>query len=100
ASGIDTLAIYMGMNNLSYIQEKLLSHGKPPQTPAALIHWGTTKHQRTVVGTLETIGEVAKRENITNPSMIIIGDVVNLREKIQWVKEWEKKEAFTAGGIQ
>ncbi|MBM7649811.1 uroporphyrin-III C-methyltransferase [Bacillus ectoiniformans] len=100
ANGIDTLAIYMGVKNLPYIQEQLIGHGKSPDTPAALIHWGTTNEQRTVTGTLETIAEVAAREQMENPSMIIIGEVVKLREKIQWVKEWERKEMASAGGLQ
>ncbi|KKB44872.1 uroporphyrinogen-III C-methyltransferase [Bacillus thermotolerans] len=102
ANGIDTLAVYMGMKNLPYIQEKLLFHGKPPETPAALIHWGTTNEQRTVTGTLATIADIAKQEGITNPSMIIIGEVVELREKLKWFNEWEKEEiaALAAGAEQ
>ncbi|PAQ15485.1 uroporphyrinogen-III C-methyltransferase [Bacillaceae bacterium SAOS 7] len=89
AKGVDTLAIYMGVKNLPYIQEQLLSNGKSTDTPAALIHWGTTAIQRTVTGTLGTIDEVAKQAAMTNPSMIIIGDVVKLREKIQWFQEFD-----------
>lgn len=100
ANGIDTLAIYMGVKNLPYIQEKLISHGKSPQTPAALIHWGTTKEQRTVTGTLETIADIAKAEGITNPSMIIIGEVVRLREKLQWFSDWEADAVMAAGAGQ
>lgn len=100
ANGIDTLAIYMGVKNLPYIQEKLISHGKSPQTPAALIHWGTTKEQRTVTGTLETIVDVAKAEGITNPSMIVIGEVVRLREKLQWFGDWETDAVLAAGAGQ
>ncbi|MFK2826749.1 uroporphyrinogen-III C-methyltransferase [Bacillus sp. B190/17] len=100
ANGIDTIAIYMGVKNLPYIQEKLMTHGKSPQTPAALIHWGTTKEQRTVTGTLGTIGDVARKEGITNPSMIIIGEVVQMREKIQWFNEWDARTALAAGADQ
>ena len=100
ANGIDTLAIYMGVKNLPYIQEKLISHGKSPQTPAALIHWGTTKEQRTVTGTLETIVDVAKAEGITNPSMIVIGEVVRLREKLQWFSDWGTDAVLVAGAGQ
>ncbi|MFL0364448.1 uroporphyrinogen-III C-methyltransferase [Pseudobacillus sp. 179-B 2D1 NHS] len=100
ANGIDTLAIYMGVKNLPYIQEKLISHGKSPQTPAALIHWGTTKEQRTVTGTLETIADIAKAEGMTNPSMIVIGEVVRLRERLQWFSEWEADAVMTAGASQ
>ncbi|MEC2074659.1 uroporphyrinogen-III C-methyltransferase [Metabacillus fastidiosus] len=87
AKGIDTLAIYMGVGNLPYIQAQLLKHGKSEQTPVAVIHWGTTNIQRTVTGTLENIYDVVKQQNITNPSMIIIGDVVNLKDKLSWYEE-------------
>ncbi|WP_027410742.1 uroporphyrinogen-III C-methyltransferase [Anoxybacillus tepidamans] len=84
AKGIDTLAIYMGVKNLPYIREQLLKHGKPPSTPVAVIQWGTLYEQRTVTATLETIVETIQQKQIENPSMIIIGEVVALREKIQW----------------
>jgi uroporphyrin-III C-methyltransferase len=84
AKGIDTLAIYMGISNLPYIREQLLKHGKPPHTPVAIIQWGTLLEQRTVTATLETVVDVVHQHRIENPSMIIIGEVVTLREKIQW----------------
>lgn len=87
AKGIDTLAIYMGVKNLPYITESLVKYGKSFDTPAALIEWGSTEGQRTVTGTLETIEEVAKKADIQNPSMIIIGEVVALREKISWFEQ-------------
>lgn len=87
AKGVDTLAIYMGVNSLPYIQEKLLLYGKSPETPVALIHWGTLNEQRTVVGTLRTIVNVVKSGKITNPSMIIVGEVVNMRQKISWFEK-------------
>ncbi|MCD7033849.1 uroporphyrinogen-III C-methyltransferase [Metabacillus sp. GX 13764] len=87
AKGIDTLAIYMGVSQLPYIQEKLIQYGKSPDTPAAIIHWGTTAVQKTVTGTLETIHEDAMRNEMKNPSMIIIGEVVKYREQLKWFKE-------------
>ncbi|KMY53974.1 uroporphyrin-III methyltransferase [Bacillus sp. FJAT-27231] len=100
ANGIDTLAIYMGVKNLPYIQGKLISHGKSPETPVALIHWGTTKEQRTVTGTLETIVDIVKAEGITNPSMIVVGEVVRLREQLQWFGDWETDAVLAAGAGQ
>lgn len=84
AKGVDTLAIYMGMKNLPHICGKLKSHGKSGDTPAALIHWGTTEEQRTVTGTLDTIVSLAETHAIRNPSMIVVGDVVKLSEKLSW----------------
>lgn len=88
AKGIDTLAIYMGVSNLPYIQKQLIKHGKSKETPVAVINWGTTDLQRTVIGTLETIHEVVTKEKISNPSMIIVGKVVSLRRNISWFEEF------------
>lgn len=87
ATGIDTIAIYMGVQNLPYIVGKLVGHGRAATTPVALIHWGTYEKQRTVTATLETIEAVVKEQRIENPSIILVGEVVTLREKIQWFKE-------------
>ncbi|GLC89724.1 uroporphyrinogen-III C-methyltransferase [Lysinibacillus piscis] len=87
AKGIDTIAIYMGVGNLPYIRQQLLKYGRSEETPVALIHWGTFAKQRTVTGTLATIEEVVQRENIQNPSIIVIGKVVTLRETIQWFEQ-------------
>jgi len=87
AVGIDTLAIYMGVGNLPYICEQLTKHGRPETTPVALVHWGTTEAQYTITGTLSTIVEIARESEIKNPSMIIVGEVVKLREKIQWFEQ-------------
>lgn len=87
AKGIDTLAIYMGVGNLPYICEQLIKHGRSEHTPVALIHWGTTTSQQTITGTLSTIVEVVRTSEIENPSMIVVGEVVKLRDKIQWFEE-------------
>ena len=73
AKGVETLAVYMGVSNLPYICEQLMKHGKDKGTPAAIIERGTTSMQRTVVGTLGTIVDVARKEQIQNPSMIVMG---------------------------
>ncbi|MBA2876463.1 uroporphyrinogen-III C-methyltransferase [Thermaerobacillus caldiproteolyticus] len=87
AKGIDTLAIYMGISNLPYIRDQLMKYGKSPTTPVAVIQWGTLLEQRTVTATLGTVVEVVNEHQIKNPSMIIIGEVVTLREKIQWFEQ-------------
>nr|WP_106780731.1 uroporphyrinogen-III C-methyltransferase [Lysinibacillus timonensis] len=87
AKGVDTLAIYMGMKNLKYITSQLITHGKNSDTPVALIYEGTTTNQRTITGTLGTIYEVAIQNQMKNPSMIIVGEVVTLREKVKWFDE-------------
>src|SRR4051812_15561657 len=87
AKGVDTICVYMGVSHLSTITKHLILNGKSPQTPIALIHWGTLSDQKTVVGTLENIEEVVKKEQITNPSMIVIGEVVTLHKKLNWFQD-------------
>ena len=90
AQGPETLCIYMGVKRLPEICELLVKFGKTPQTPVALVHMGTATSQHTVTGTLQDITKKAKE--ITNPAMIIVGDVVNMREKISWFEEQAFKE--------
>lgn len=94
ARGIETLAIYMGVKNLPYIQEMLLKYGKNPDTPVAIIQWGSKKHQKTWVSTLCSVVKVAEKEEIENPCMIIVGDVVNMREKIQWFEQVQMEKSL------
>ena len=85
--GVDTLAVYMGIKNLPYICRQLKLCGKDPNTPVAVIQQGTTSEQRTVLGTLETIVNIVEEDRITNPAMILIGEVVNLSKKLAWFTE-------------
>jgi uroporphyrin-III C-methyltransferase len=87
AKGVDTICVYMGVSHLPSIIKQLIQHGKSPSTPIALVHWGTISDQRTVVGTLETIEATVKEANISNPSMIVIGEVVRLHDKLNWYEE-------------
>lgn len=91
AKGIDTLAIYMGVGNLPYICEQLTKNGKSKNTPVALVQWGSFENQRTVTGTLETIEEIVRLEEIENPSMIIVGEVVRLRDELKWFEQLQEE---------
>ena len=84
ASSEGTLVFLMGMKNLPDIVQRLVAEGKPRETPVAVIRWGTYARQRTVVGTLENIIEKSKAQAMEPPSVIIIGRVVTLREKLNW----------------
>ena len=84
AKGIGTLVFLMGVKNLPRITEKLMAHGMAKTTPVALVRWGTTTRQQTVSGTLETIVEDVKKANLKPPSIIVVGDVVNLRDRLSW----------------
>ena len=82
--GIGTLVFFMGVKNLPDITQKLIAHGKSPDTPVALIRWGTTPRQQTVTGTLDDIAERVKKAGLKAPSIIVVGDVVQLRENLKW----------------
>ena len=86
-----TLIFLMGVAKIGYIAEQLIRHGKSPQTPVALIRWGTLPEQRTVVGTLETIEQVVLQANFQPPAVIVVGDVVLKRDKLMW---YERKPLF------
>lgn len=92
ALGPETLCIYMGVKNLPVIRDRLIRYGRASDTPVALVHLGTSNKQKTVVGTLDNIVEVAK--DVANPSMIVVGEVVKLRERISWFEEMPTEEVI------
>jgi uroporphyrin-III C-methyltransferase/precorrin-2 dehydrogenase/sirohydrochlorin ferrochelatase len=79
-----TVAIYMGINALTEISRQLLQHGMEPNKPAALVQKATTADHRVLVGTVATLPSIVEVENIKPPSIIIIGEVVNLHKKLGW----------------
>jgi uroporphyrinogen III methyltransferase / synthase len=83
-TGAGTLVFLMGVGNLPKIAQSLMIHGRPPETPAAVIQNGTAPGQRTVTGTLREIAEKARIQKIRPPAIIVIGDVVKLREELNW----------------
>lgn len=84
ASADGTLVFLMGMKNLSAIVERLLNEGKSPDTPAAIIRWGTYPRQKTVIGTLRTIVHQAQAEQMEPPTVIVVGRVIDLRNRLNW----------------
>lgn len=78
------VAFYMGIKALPRITSKLIEHGMSPQTPVATIQWGTHAKQRTVVATVGTIVDTVQREKIGAPAITIVGEVVKMRESINW----------------
>lgn len=91
AGATDTLVFLMGMRNLSDICLLLASNGKDPKTPCAVIQWGTLPKQKVAVGTLSDISTEASRQGIAAPAVLVVGDVVRLRERINW---FERKPLF------
>ncbi|HIP58964.1 MAG TPA: uroporphyrinogen-III C-methyltransferase [Campylobacterales bacterium] len=81
----DTIIFLMGLHRLKKIASKLIEIGKPKDYPIAVISRGTTKDEKTVVGTLENIYELAK--DLPTPALIVVGEVVNLREQLNWFEK-------------
>ena len=79
-----TLVLYMGLVGLEKICEKLIEYGQRPDMPVALISKGTTPEQKVLVGTLADIASKVEENHIQAPTLTIIGDVVSLREQLQW----------------
>ncbi|MBI5746158.1 MAG: uroporphyrinogen-III C-methyltransferase [Nitrospirae bacterium] len=84
STGAGTLVFLMGMSNLPEIVKNLQRCGRDPMTPVALIRWGTRPDQKTVVGTLGDIIDKAKKHALAPPVIIVVGEVVNLRKRLNW----------------
>ncbi len=91
ATGIGTLVFFMGMKNLQNIVDNLVLHGRNPDTPVALIQWGTRTDQRVVTGSLSDIVAKVKEAKLGPPAIIVVGEVVRLRQKLNW---YESKPLF------
>ena len=86
-----TLVFLMGVANLQKISSNLIKEGKSKDTPVALISWATRSNQRVITSTLENVYETAVRENVKPPTLIAVGDVVELRDKLNF---FESKPLF------
>ena len=84
ARAVDTLVVLMGVKSLPRIARELIEHGRPAATPVALVRWGTTSVQETITGTLGDIAALAARARLEPPVVIVIGEVVALRDRLQW----------------
>jgi len=82
ATAVDTLVVVMGARTLPRIVAKLLAHGRTPETPVALIRWGTTEAQETITGTLADI--LGRARALQPPVVAVIGNVVALRDRLRW----------------
>lgn len=113
ASRSGTLIFLMGARKLKHIADNLIKFGKDPETPIAVIQWGTTYRQKTWTGTLDTIVDIAAKENIKPPALTIVGEVVNLKPHSDWyetlplfgktlviTRPEEQSEAFMQGLLE
>jgi uroporphyrinogen III methyltransferase/synthase len=91
STSVGTLVFLMAVNNINMVTQKLIENGRSPDTPVAVIRWGTRPEQRTITGTLKNIVELVKEKDIKPPAVMVVGDVVRLRESLSW---YEKKPMF------
>jgi len=82
-----TVVFYMGLHGAPTLCKEMVAHGLPATTPVALVEQGTTPQQRVLIATLDTLLDVIKNEDIKPPTLIIVGDVVTLHDKLKWVEE-------------
>lgn len=82
-----TVVFYMGLHGAPTLCKEMVAHGLPASTPVALVEQGTTPQQRVLIATLDTLLDVIKNEDIQPPTLIIVGDVVTLHDKLKWVEE-------------
>jgi uroporphyrin-III C-methyltransferase/precorrin-2 dehydrogenase/sirohydrochlorin ferrochelatase len=82
-----TIAIYMGLHGLDILCRAFIDHGLSPVTPMALIQQGTTPNQRVWTGTLSTLPLIIKNQTVRPPSLMIVGEVVKLHEKLAWFRK-------------
>jgi uroporphyrin-III C-methyltransferase / precorrin-2 dehydrogenase / sirohydrochlorin ferrochelatase len=82
-----TIAIYMGLHGLDILCRAFIDHGLSPVTPMALIQQGTTPNQRVWTGTLSTLPLIIKNQTVRPPSLVIVGEVVKLHEKLAWFRK-------------
>lgn len=91
ATATGTICVLMGMRRIEDIASAIIAGGRSPTTPAAVVMWAARPEQRTVVAPLVEIAETARKLGLTSPSIIIVGEVVALREQLNW---YETKPLF------
>lgn len=94
AHAADTLIFLMGVEALPEISARLIEHGRAPETPVALVQWGTWTKQQVVTGTLATIVEERERAQLTPPAVCVVGKVVRLREYLRWFDNLKHRPLF------
>ncbi|MFZ2319968.1 MAG: siroheme synthase CysG, partial [Pseudomonas sp.] len=87
-----TLVFYMGLVGLPQICTQLIAHGRAAETPVALIEQGTTQQQRVYTGTLASLPELLAQQQVHAPTLVIVGEVVTLREKLAWFEGAQSRE--------
>ncbi len=91
ATGVGTLVFYMGIKNLENICDNLIKNGRDPATPVVVVRWASTPKQKSVSAPLKDIAAVVRRHGLRPPALVVVGDVVKLRDNINW---YEKRPLF------
>jgi uroporphyrin-III C-methyltransferase/precorrin-2 dehydrogenase/sirohydrochlorin ferrochelatase len=89
AQARQTIVVYMGLLGIDVLCKQLVAHGLPAATPAALIQQGTTAQQRVLAGDLASLPELVRQGGVKAPTLIIVGEVVRLREHLKWFEGLE-----------
>lgn len=84
ANGVETLVFFMGVGRIREITGHLLQHGRAAQTPVAVIRWGTYENQEVYTSDLAGVAALIERAGVKAPAIIVVGEVVRLRERLQW----------------
>jgi uroporphyrinogen III methyltransferase/synthase len=84
ATATETICVLMGMQRIDAITRAIIDGGRSPNTPAAVVQWAAHPAQRVVTAPLDQIAEAARKAGLSNPALIVIGDVVSLREELRW----------------
>jgi uroporphyrinogen III methyltransferase/synthase len=87
ATGVGTLVFLMAVKNIDVLTQKLIENGRRPDTPVAVIRWGTRPDQKTIVSTLKDVATVVRAKEIKPPAVMVVGDVVKLRDELKWYEE-------------
>ncbi len=93
-----TIVFYMGLHGVGILSSELINHGLAASTPVALVQQGTTQNQRVIISTLESLEQTVNREQVKPPTIIIVGDVVELHEKLHWFEPAPGADTRPFGG--
>ena len=91
ATGVGTIVFLMTVKNIAEVCKKLIDNGRKPDTPVAVVRWGTRSDQTTLVGNLGNMAELVRENEIKPPAVMVVGDVVRLRDTLKW---YENKPLF------
>jgi uroporphyrin-III C-methyltransferase/precorrin-2 dehydrogenase/sirohydrochlorin ferrochelatase len=85
----------MGLHGVPILSRELVAHGLPAETPVALVQQGTTQHQRVIISTLEHLPDDVQKSELKPPTLIIVGEVVRLHDKLEWFQPTESGAAWS-----